>query len=46
MFFCRGAYENGDIYCEMLQPAARGKLFFAGEATSACYEYVNSLSIL
>jgi hypothetical protein len=26
-----------DIYSEMLQPAANGKLFFAGEATSACH---------
>ena len=26
----------------MLQPAARGKLFFAGEATSTCHAYVDS----
>ena len=27
----------------MLQPAARGKLFFAGEATSTCHAYVDSI---
>ena len=42
-FFGPGVYENGDIYSEMLQPAANGKLFFAGEATSACHAYVDSL---
>ena len=35
-FFGPGVYGNGDIYGEMLRPAARGKLFFAGEAMSAC----------
>jgi hypothetical protein len=45
-FFGPGVYERGDIYSEMLLPAAQGKLFFAGEATSACHAYVDSLSIL
>jgi len=44
-FFGPGVYERGDVYCEMLQPAANGKLFFAGEATSACNGYVDSSSI-
>jgi len=39
-FFGPGVYDSTDIYSEMLQPAARGKLFFAGEATSACHAWV------
>ena len=46
VFFGPGAYGAGDVYSELLQPAARGKLFFAGEATSACHEYMDSLPIL
>ncbi|KAF9649823.1 hypothetical protein BDM02DRAFT_3094095 [Thelephora ganbajun] len=40
-FFGPGVYESTDIYSEMLLPAANGKLFFAGEATSACHSWVN-----
>jgi len=39
-FFGPGVYDRGDIYSEMLRPAARGKLFFAGEAMSACNGWV------
>jgi len=39
-FFGPGVYDSTDVYSEMLQPAARGKLFFAGEATSACHAWV------
>jgi len=39
-FFGPGSYDATDVYSEMLQPAARGKLFFAGEATSACHGWV------
>ena len=42
-FFGPGVYENGDVYSEIIQPAANGKLFFAGEAASACHAYVDSL---
>ena len=45
-FFGPGVYESSDVYSEILQPAAKGKLFFAGEATSACHAYVHSLSII
>ena len=45
VFFGPGLYESSDIYSEMLQPAAKGKLFFAGEPTSACNGYVYSLLI-
>ena len=45
-FFGPGVYGNADIYSEMLLPAAKGKLFFAGEATSTCHAYVNSLLVL
>lgn len=41
-----GVYESGDAYSEILQPAANGKLFSAGEATGACHAYVNPLSII
>ena len=41
--FSPGVYESGDIYTEILKPAANGKLFFAGEATSSCHGYVDSL---
>ena len=39
--FGPGVYDQLDIYSEMLQPAAQGGLFFAGEATSACHAYVD-----
>lgn len=39
-FFGPGSYDKNDIYSEILQPAAHGKLFFAGEAASACHAYV------
>ncbi|KAF9645107.1 amine oxidase [Thelephora ganbajun] len=39
-FFGPGVYDSTDIYSEMLLPAANGKLFFAGEATSACHAWV------
>jgi len=39
-FFGPGVYSANDIYSEMLLPAANGKLFFAGEATSACHAWV------
>lgn len=45
-FFGPGSYGDGDIRNEMLQPAANGKLFFAGEATSACHSCVILLPIL
>ena len=45
-FFGPGVYGSADIYSEMLLPAAKGKLFFAGEATSACHAYVDSLLVL
>ena len=45
-FFGPGVYESGDIYNEILFPAANGKLFFAGEAASVCHGYVDSLPIL
>ena len=45
-FFGPGVYGKSDIYSEILQPTAHGKLFFAGEATSACNGYVGLLSIL
>lgn len=38
-------YSDGEIYGEILKPAARGKLFFAGEATSSCHAYVGSLPV-
>ena len=38
-FFGPGVYT--DIYPEILQPAARGKLFFAGEATATGHAYVD-----
>jgi len=38
--FGPGVYGSNDIYSEILQPAANGKLFFAGEATSACHAWV------
>ncbi|KAF9648690.1 hypothetical protein BDM02DRAFT_2079180 [Thelephora ganbajun] len=37
--FGPGAY---DVYSEMILPAANGKLFFAGEATSDCHGWVSS----
>ena len=43
--FGPGVYDSMDIYSEMLQPTAAGKLFFAGEATSACHACVVSQSI-
>ena len=36
-FFGPGVYATGDIYSQLLLPAANGKLFFAGEAASACH---------
>ena len=36
-FFGPGVYDSTDVYSQMLRPAARGKLFFAGEAASACH---------
>jgi len=39
-FFGPGVYDGTDIYSQMLLPAAHGKLFFAGEATSACHAWV------
>jgi len=39
-FFGPGVYASNDVYSEMLLPAANGKLFFAGEATSACHAWV------
>ena len=39
-FFGPDVYGSGDIYSEIIRPAANGKLFFAGEATSACHAYV------
>lgn len=45
-FFGPGSYGSNGIYNKITQPAARGKLFFAGEATSTCHAYVNSSSIL
>lgn len=45
-FFGPGVYGSRDVYSEILQPAAKGKLFFAGEATSSCHAYVDPLSIL
>jgi len=39
-FFGPGVYAANDVYSEMLMPAATGKLFFAGEATSACHAWV------
>ena len=44
--FGSSVYENGDIYKQMLRPAAGGKLFFAGEATSSCHGYVDSLFVV
>ena len=44
--FGPGVYENGDIFTEIIKPAANGKLFFAGEATSSCHGYVGSLLVL
>ena len=44
-FFGPGVYGDEDIYSQMLLPAANGKLFFAGEAASACHAYVNPLPI-
>jgi len=38
--FGPGVYTNGDVYSAILQPAAHGKLFFAGEAASACHSWV------
>jgi monoamine oxidase len=43
-FFGPGVYT--DIYPAILQPAARGKLFFAGEATSTGHAYAFSALIL
>jgi len=39
--FGPSVYDQRDVYSEMLRPAARGGLFFAGEATSACHAYVD-----
>ena len=44
--FGPGVYERGDIFYEVLRPIAGGKLFFAGEATSSCHGYVDSLLAL
>ena len=35
-------YGDSDTYNQLLQPAAGGTLFFAGEAASACHGYVDS----
>ena len=45
-FFGPGSYGDGDVYSQMLLPAAKGKLFFAGEATSTSHAYFDSLLIL
>ncbi|KAF9783369.1 amine oxidase [Thelephora terrestris] len=39
-FFGPGVYGRNDVYSEMLQPAAQGRLFFAGEATSTSHGWV------
>lgn len=40
-FFGPGVYDEGGVYCEITQPAANGKLFFAGEATSSAHPWVS-----
>ena len=47
---CLGAFAffgpgSHGIYSKIIQPAAHGKLFFAGEATSTCHAYVSSSSL-
>jgi len=39
-FFGPGVYGNKNLYSALLEPVAKGKLFFAGEATSACPAWV------
>jgi len=44
--FGPGVYGDADLYRQIISPAARGKLFFAGEATAMCHTYVNQPLIL
>jgi monoamine oxidase len=38
--FGPGVYGDADLYRQIISPAARGKLFFAGEATAMCHTWV------
>ena len=44
--FGPGSYEEGGLYSQIIRPAAGGKLFLAGEATSSCHGYVCSSLVL
>lgn len=39
-YFSAGVYGEGDMYGALLEPAAHGKLFFAGEAASAAHAWI------
>ena len=43
--FGPGSYERGGLYDEIVRPAANGKPFLAGEATSSCHGYADLLSV-
>lgn len=44
-FFGPGEFSD-EMYAQLCQPAATGKLFIAGEATSSCHAYVDRDSLL